>query len=247
MLDKNVPNPLAKNPNIYTHKVFASIGIILIVTILAAAGVWYYVENQSGTKDTTEQVTETKVATSSAKTETKTEEKRNETTSSKKDETAAWKTYSSKEMGYSIKYPDTLKVLGDSLNDSSVNGFYSETSFQSPGLDYIDFSVEQDAGTLGKGDYDNINSYEIGKEVVKELRAGLTLTYTRLENTKIDGEVAIKQVWETNNSGVLNYGYEIMIKHGNSYYRIRNMSRTKIKFENDKATLDLMSSTFKFL
>ncbi len=240
MLDQNVPNPLAKNPNFHTHKVFAAIGIILIVIIMIAGGIWYFVQSAEDKAGTVDDNTIIKISTSLTKKATQ-----SATISAKKDETNGWKTYSSKEMGYSIKYPDTLKVLGDSLNDSSVNGFYSETSFQSPGLDYIDFSVEQDAGSLGKGDYDQINSYVIGKEVVVKLPPQLTLTSKRLEDTKIDGEVAVRQEWKADN-GVLNYGYEIMIKHGDTYYRLRNISTNKVKYENGKTTLDLMSSTFKF-
>ena len=71
MLDRNVPNPLAKNPNIYTHKVFAAVGIILIVTIVAVAGIWYFA-NQSGEKnDSANKVTTSPTASSSARTSQK--------------------------------------------------------------------------------------------------------------------------------------------------------------------------------
>ncbi|MEX0616654.1 MAG: hypothetical protein WD231_02440 [Candidatus Woykebacteria bacterium] len=45
MLNQNVPNPLAKNPNLYTHKVFAAIGIILIVIIIICGGIWYFAQS----------------------------------------------------------------------------------------------------------------------------------------------------------------------------------------------------------
>ncbi len=67
MLDQPVPNPLAKNPNVHTHKVFAAVGLILIGTIIAIAGIWYYVDSQSGTVD---EVTDTNSSTNSAKSET---------------------------------------------------------------------------------------------------------------------------------------------------------------------------------
>ncbi len=103
MLDQPVPNPIAKNPNIYTHKVFAAIGLILIGTIVAVAGIWWYVQGQdknSGTEDTT--VT-TKVATTSAKTAT---------VSASKD---GLKTLQSS-IGFTIKYPEAwlTKSCGDS-------------------------------------------------------------------------------------------------------------------------------------
>lgn len=75
MLDQNVPNPLAKNPNVYTHKVFAAVGLVLIGTIIAVAGIWYYLENQSGTNSTADETTTTKVSTDSAKKSTESAEK----------------------------------------------------------------------------------------------------------------------------------------------------------------------------
>ena len=96
MLDQNVPNPLAKNPNFHTHKVFAAIGIILIVMIIIGGGIWYFVQSAEDKAGTIEE-TITKVATTSAKTTTK---------SVTKDETANWKTYTSTKFKYSIKYPE---------------------------------------------------------------------------------------------------------------------------------------------
>src|SRR3990172_3163929 len=74
MLDQPVPNPLAKNPNVHTHKVFAAVGLILIGVIIAIAGIWYYVEGRyskdgySADDNTYKTSTSsTKPATSSAK------------------------------------------------------------------------------------------------------------------------------------------------------------------------------------
>ncbi len=75
MLDKPVPNPLAKNPNIYTHKVFAAVGLILIGTIIAVAGIWYFVNGQEATKNgLTNKTTTSPTASSSAKTSSQTEQ-----------------------------------------------------------------------------------------------------------------------------------------------------------------------------
>lgn len=70
VLDKNVPNPLAKNPNVHTHKVFASVALILIGTIVILSILAYFYRDQvadffnesSGSKA----VETTKVSTSSA-------------------------------------------------------------------------------------------------------------------------------------------------------------------------------------
>ncbi|HSX57896.1 MAG TPA: hypothetical protein VLE47_01325 [Candidatus Saccharimonadales bacterium] len=102
MLDQPVPNPLAKNPNFFTHKVFAAIGLILIGTIIAAAGIWWYANRSSGSTETDSSTT-VKVTTTSAKPAT---------ASATKDETADWKTLTNKTIGYSVKYPSDWLVNG---------------------------------------------------------------------------------------------------------------------------------------
>ncbi|HSX57654.1 MAG TPA: hypothetical protein VLE47_00085 [Candidatus Saccharimonadales bacterium] len=124
LLDKNVPNPLAKNPNFFTHKVFAAIGLILIGAIIAIAGIWWYVQSQdksSGVEDTT---TTTKVSTTSAKTAT---------ISATKDETAGWKTYTSINKVYTFKYPVDFTLSTDNtgiLDNSSKSYIFSVDSVE---------------------------------------------------------------------------------------------------------------------
>lgn len=100
VLDKNVPNPLAKNPNFFTHKVFASVGIILLGTIIILAIVAYFYRDQvadflNASKDSSAKsvTVTTKVSTSSAK----------KATSSALP--AGWKTYTNTKLGFSIDYP----------------------------------------------------------------------------------------------------------------------------------------------
>lgn len=58
MLDQPVPNPLAKNPSVYTHKVFAAVGLILLGTVIVVSGIWYYLDSQKAkTQETTTQTT----------------------------------------------------------------------------------------------------------------------------------------------------------------------------------------------
>lgn len=66
MLEQNVPNPLAQNPSFHTHKVFAAIGIILTISIIAIGGIWYFVQSAEDKAPATEDNT-VKVSTSSAK------------------------------------------------------------------------------------------------------------------------------------------------------------------------------------
>ncbi len=91
MLNQPVPNPLAKNPNVHTHKVFATVGLILIGTIIAVAGIWWYLQNQ-GVYETTNDNSTNKISTSSAN-------------STKKSETVSFQIFSNPEAGYSLQYP----------------------------------------------------------------------------------------------------------------------------------------------
>lgn len=97
MLDQNVPNPLAKNPNFNTTKVFAAIGIILIVIIVIGIGIWYFVQSAEDKANKVEESTPITVATTSAKPKT--------TTSSAIP--SDWKTYTSASTTFhwSIRYP----------------------------------------------------------------------------------------------------------------------------------------------
>ncbi len=56
-------------PKFNTHKVFAAIGIILTVAIIAVAAIWYFTDSSSSSDD--ESGTTVKVSTSSAKPATK--------------------------------------------------------------------------------------------------------------------------------------------------------------------------------
>ncbi len=98
VLDKNVPNPLAKNPNVHTHKVFATVGLILIGLIISLAfvvvGIWGYFNPNI----TPEPESTVKVSTSSAKKSTDSAEKTDLTT------------YKSETFKYSIDYPKTYTI-----------------------------------------------------------------------------------------------------------------------------------------
>lgn len=115
MLDQPVPNPVAKNPNIHTHKVFASVGLILIGTIIAVAGIWWYVDNQSGDNTAEESTITTKISTSSASKTTETESK---------DETAEWKTYTNSTYMFSFKYPTDWEVIEQPISNSNSTVAY---------------------------------------------------------------------------------------------------------------------------
>lgn len=133
ILDKNVPNPLTKNPNVHTHKVFASIGLILFGTLVILGILAIVYRGQLG--DFLKQVPEGpnienpikpgKIATDSSKTE-----------SSKKDGTEGWKTH--KGSKYSIKYPSDWQVLENinhiSTDSPNYDHFYLVMQEMEPGV-----------------------------------------------------------------------------------------------------------------
>lgn len=118
MLDQPVPNPLAKNPNVHTHKVFASVGLILIgvIVILGVLGFIYrdmvadIYEDLTGSATTTES---TKVSTSSAS----------------KSETEDWKSYTNSTVGYTIKYPSNWLYADSMTGKNCINNhvFFAPT------------------------------------------------------------------------------------------------------------------------
>lgn len=93
------------------HKVFSSIGIILIVMTIIGAGIWYFVAGRYG-ENIADEGSTTKISTSSAKQATK-----SATKSAQKDETKDWKTYTNSQVKFSIKYTPAWKYT-DSTTDS---------------------------------------------------------------------------------------------------------------------------------
>ncbi len=116
MLNQPVPNPLAKNPNFYTHKVFASIGLVLIgaVAILFGAAIIFRVNLTDLLGNTA--TNENKVATSSAK----------------PNPTANWKTYTSQTANFSIKYPSDWASVPRVAVDSSLDAVSFEPLHEKP-------------------------------------------------------------------------------------------------------------------
>jgi len=67
------PNPTATPKKKFDlHKVFAAIGVILIVLVLFGAGLYYFVQNAENKSGNAEETTTVKVSTSSAKAKTAT-------------------------------------------------------------------------------------------------------------------------------------------------------------------------------
>ncbi len=231
------------SPKVNTNKVFATVGIILTVAIVVIGSLWIYLNFKGANKvdlDDSVKVTSVKTATKAAE------------TSTTKDETAGWKTYTSKSLGFSIKYPeDNISHIFENQVASTLLKDGTQTEFSTKEAEAIKQSGiivgAAKSGSLNSYDYDKISSYEIGNENVVKPDAVLTETIVRLSNLKIDDKDALRQTWVTNNSGTLNYGYDILAKHGDSYFGLRISIYKKDVFDNEKAILDLMATTFKFL
>ncbi|MEX0616531.1 MAG: hypothetical protein WD231_01800 [Candidatus Woykebacteria bacterium] len=100
---QNTANP---NPKpVSWPRVLLTVLIIVLVVSILAGGYWYFVLNKpSETVDTSP----IKVSTQSSKKATESSKKA--TSSAKKDETANWKVYEEKQLGFLIKYPGTWSI-----------------------------------------------------------------------------------------------------------------------------------------
>lgn len=160
MLEQNVPNPLASNPGFHTHKVFAAIGIILTVAIIAIGGIWYFVQSTEDKAPAAEEETTVKVSTSSPKQKTVTKEV-------EKDETADWKTYQGKLINLSLKYPSNWTVGEDNkgvyLGEYKEETGYIGRSNQEPEIILQDSANNRILKVSRRGDF--IGSYSKPKEV----------------------------------------------------------------------------------
>ncbi len=108
MLDQPVPNPLAKNPNVHTHKVFASVGMILagLIIVLFGGAIAFDIDIADIFVSKPSEETITKVSTSSAKQATDSAKKE------EKDETADWAIYSDPKNLVSFKHPNLYECCG---------------------------------------------------------------------------------------------------------------------------------------
>lgn len=174
VLDKSVPNPLAKNPNVHTHKVFASVGLILIgvIAILGALAFIYrdQVANLFDTKTAEENTTATKVSTSSAK---------QATDSAKKVDTQDWITYTNTELGFSHLYPDnwmTRECDGMIFFYAPTNDNLGLCNSGFGGMVVVSYSEDSYTDSINMEGYTDVSYLEGG---------------TRVE-TSVGGKVAIK-------------------------------------------------------
>ncbi len=240
LLDKPVPNPLAKNPNVYTHKVFASVGLILIGAIVATAGIWWYVENQSGSKIPEDEITTTKVSTSSANSKNyKTSEifGKKGNVSSEKLDSSNWKEY--KTMYFSFSYPPDFTVGNEYKNGIRLlSGDYKFNQEPNVSGDYYlsgtDVSITYDTASLES--YDTFDEVAEDRRISKE---GVSV----LDYILLDHQNAMRSTWK----GEWNTNkYEILaVKDKRVFYLIQSFPGNQQDL--DTSVLDTIVTTFKFL
>ncbi len=231
----------SKNKAFDFHKVFAALGIVLTISILILAGVWYLVEGKNTQYFDDEEDT-VKISTSSAKTSTK---------SSEKNKTADWETYTSSQLAFSIKYPEELKNIKEQL--STANSQIPTISFSdNPDFNSIDPKIA--TVNVSKGDfkaaYDAISLLEVNKLYSRSV-AGATdvAEETRLADITIGNQVGIKQSYtpSVKGEGQIDYATYIYVNKDSDYYKLSIISGTKASYEKNQAIFNLMITTFKFL
>jgi|SRR3972149_5538530 len=116
-------------PTKKSHRILVLILVILLTAGAIGGGVYYVLNQQIKKQDKLIEELQKKETT------TKTEENKTEA-SVAKDETADWKTYTSSEWGYSIKYPKEyfLKEIGADNSDAGIGRNIIISNLVNPGI-----------------------------------------------------------------------------------------------------------------
>lgn len=235
-MDEKIIQPQITTKKMDFHKVFAAVGIILIVLIIVVGGVWYFVLNAEEKVPVNDDVTVTKIATSSAKTTTP---------SATKDETADWKTVSNNTCGFSVKYPkDWFKGIAEGSTISLVN-------VEELGGDIVQSRISISCANeeFTKTEYTRVKTYQVGKDIQvkpmyqvdKEMD-----TYNRLDDKKFAGITSVRTKLDLGYKDVdASNTYRIFLEKGN----IVNVAQINggLVVNEKIELLDQIFSTFKFL
>ncbi len=227
-LDKNVPNPLAKNPNVHTHKVFASVGLVLIgvIIILSILGYFYrdqvadFFNENTGTANT-EKATKSSISSE----------------------------FSDKTIGVAFKIPIEWELYSKDFSNNP-----DDTANR---INFVDKETKKDNlfSLYSAGPYDEIyNTAKVEKVGVSktEIEGADTITSTRLEDIQLDGSNAL--VFESinkNKQDPLNI-YEMRIyfqKDGTSGMLQIRTDETSPEFyaKNKEKLLNVIVPNFRFL
>ena len=151
------------------------------------------------------------------------------------DETADWKTYTSKDLGFSIKYPSNWEEPTEITETTTIlSGNYNNSG---------DIAVEIDKEMEADSFYGDLSEMEINKTVPR-VGSPTTNTDTRLPNTTVDGYtgLVLLSTLKTKNS----LDYNVFVKRGGYTYRLI-VSGNEEKQQELKVFFQTVASTFKFL
>ncbi len=213
------------------HKVFATIGVILIVMIIIVGGIWYFVQNAEN-KVPLVDTTPIKIDSSSTKPKS--------ASVSALDKTMDWQTYKNTVVGFTIKYPPkwVSETIGTDPNCTGDQAFFAPTN-----------------ALLGKcasgfGGLVGIFRTEVGLDINKQAATYTNANYNNLvkNNTTVAGKNAIKitGISQISNAALDQKGYTVIIylvDLGNnralilSYAQAPNTTDNTQNFENMVSTL----------
>jgi len=209
----------------------------LIGTIIAVSGIWWYLETQSGAKDSVaDKTTTTKVSTSSAKTETITEDKT--------DETANWETFTSSTCNFSLKYPKDWSYAGEDSNGVGLRNV-DELGGDTPQLRISVYCNDKLTAY-----YNKIKDFEVGKTTEVIPAEGQVNDevdkYTRLSDQTIDSNKALRFKINLGHEDVdVKDKYEVLISKNNEIYYFYILGG--VSLDEKEKTLDQILSTLKFI
>ncbi len=149
------------------------------------------------------------------------------TPSAQKDETADWKTYTNKTLGFSVKYPSNWSVMED---NSSTIEFKGDKSW---------VAVIND--NPNSNSYSYISTLDINVPIHNE---DFNSTSTRLTDILVDGHKGVRLRTVPNEGSYANHTLSIEV--GQNYSIVVEHSAKEV-FDESVKILDLMLPTFKFL
>lgn len=228
-------NPI--QPTNKGHRILVLTLVILLTAGVMGGGVYYVLNQQMKKQD--KLIEELQKTASNAVTEK--EEKKTETPVVK-DETADWKTYSSAEYGYSIKYPKEyfLKEIGADNLDAGIGRNIIISNLSNPGIqDFVEgqkfsFDVRRSSAT----------GYTLDSFFKERHASNDQFKTTKIGITKFGSFDAIK--YKTDDT-IGNYdSYGLVVLKGSYVYQIIGGTSSDQKLSDYETTFEAMINSFKF-
>lgn len=240
-------------PNQKVSKKRVLVGIIVII-LLILLGIGYLIYISSKSKESSS--TTTKTATQSAKETSKEEPK---PTTTQKDETADWQTFTNSSFKYSLKYPEPLNPfsnspMGDDTAETSGDVIFTNDSAVKPNTGGFE-------GTIGKDFYllqiyvinKSENTYYTGKTLAEIAQGDYdknktsTESITELTQTTFAGKSAY--TFQKTKASAFDYlaGGWVLSQETIKVVEVENNSSVYYIIYRPNETVEKMLTTFKFL